>query len=78
MSEHDNPFSRGLQVVITHHDWERGPEELRGEVTQILSAARCKVLVQGDTQLVVSVPVEDMRLATAQERQPAESVGRAA
>jgi hypothetical protein len=76
MSEHDNPFSAGDQVVVIHHDWERGPEELRGEVVQILSQARCKVRLIGGT-LTVSVPVEDMRLATAAEREAVLTAARA-
>lgn len=55
-----NPFLPHQRVVITLHDWQVGEVTLRGTVTRILSDTHCRVLLDGDTNQVAAVPVEDM------------------
>jgi hypothetical protein len=70
----DNPFSVQDRVIVTVHDWQKGELEFTGTVTAILSAAYCRVLVDGDSNLVYAVPVGDMRLTS----EPAANARRAA
>jgi hypothetical protein len=70
----DNPFSMQDRVIVTVHDWQKGELEFAGTVTAILSAAYCRVLVDGDNNLVYAVNVADMRLTS----EPAANARRAA
>lgn len=70
----DNPFSVQDRVIVTVHEWQRGEVEFSGTVTAIMSAAYCRVLVDGDQNLSYAVHVENMRLAA----EPAANERRAA
>ena len=70
----DNPFSIQDRVICTVNDSQRGEVSFSGTVTAILSPAYCRVLVDGDQNLVYAVPADDMRLAA----EPAANEQRAA